>query len=123
MRGPVYDNLSSLIFRGKNISFRRLIKIYGLTSICPLTYSLGKAHLYTLYKSVQKINIFLISLYEDVFYCIAVYFPLFCLYQLFTQLETENLTCKYKNSIPCLTIPLLTTTLEPQTLTACTPNT
>lgn len=120
MRGPVYDNLSSFIFRGKIISFRRLIKIYGLTNICSQTYSLGKVHLYTLYKNVQKNNIFLTSLYEDVFYCIAVYFPLFCWQQLFTQFETKNFTYQCKNSIPCLIILFLTTTLEPHILTVCT---
>lgn len=39
-----------------------------------------KMQLHTLYKYVQKINVFLISLYEDILYCIAVYFPLFCLH-------------------------------------------
>lgn len=112
MRGPAYDNLSSFTFRGKVISFRRLIKMYGLTNICSQTYSSGKVHLYTLHKNVQKNNTFLTGLYEDIFYCIAVYFSLFYLHQLFTQLETKNFTYQYKNSIPCLIILFLTTTLE-----------
>lgn len=71
-------------------------------------------HLYTLHKYVQKINIFLISLYEGIHYCIAMYFPLFCLHQLFTLFEAENFIYQCKNSKLCLVILLLTTSIEPQ---------
>lgn len=51
---------------------------------------------------VQKINIFPINLYDDVFYCIAGYLPLFCFHQLldwnfYLPMQKYNTTPDYSS--------------------------
>ena len=60
---------------------------------------------------VQKINIFPINLYDDVFYCVAGYLPLFCFHQLldwnfYLPIQEHNTTpdySSYHHGTMCLT--------------------